>query len=110
MKKIILAITLLSPFSLYAQNFIDCHTEDGIHIVADENMVILGNEILSKENPPTEGMTHTADTLTYNSWQYEVTAYKQFCGRERYQGIYVFNKITLKDAYYLCSERNPCGE
>ncbi len=87
--------------------FVSCTLPDGQNMVATGSLVAVGNQILSKN--PTIG--YTATTADFIEYKYgknlNITVYKQFSGREGYQGISIkYLDGSEKDKSMQCIERN----
>jgi hypothetical protein len=91
--------------------FVQCTLTDGRTLFASTFQVSVGDEILSKEEPTAEIST-SADYLNYEGPSHQVSVYRQFCGREGYQGVIIthLNATDLESTVeeLACRERVPC--
>lgn len=87
--------------------FLDCTLQDGRQLVATDSLVIVGNEILAKDQPQALVST-TAEHLEYEDHGYSVRVSKQFCAREGLQGVWFKNKYTGEEQSILCTTKNIC--
>jgi hypothetical protein len=88
-------------------NFVECTLEDGRLLSATTALVIVGDEILSK-NPVKAFMTETAEQIEYHrAGRFNITVSKQFSGREGYQSVKIEHLDGSKKIENLkCKERN----
>ena len=84
--------------------FVDCTLSDGQRLVATYAVVYVGSKVLAKTSI-LKSMSPTADHVHYKSNGTKVDAYKQFSGREGYQGAIVTNDQGEKTDL-RCVERN----
>ncbi len=91
--------------------FVQCRLTDGRTLLATTFQVAVGDEILSKEEP-TAQTSNSADYLNYEGPSHQISVYRQFCGREGYQGV-VITHLEVADPEnaveeLVCRERVPC--
>ncbi len=84
--------------------FLDCTLADGQKLTATYSMVYIGSKVLSKTSL-FKSITPTADYVHYSNNGINVAAYKQFSGREGYQGALVTDESGQKTDL-RCIEKN----
>lgn len=88
-------------------NYVSCTLNNGQELVANEYMVIVGDEILAKREPYRRN-TRMGIVYRYEDWEYVAIVYKRRCSQGGQTGINYLHKESGKWKHFVCQEQDHC--